>query len=63
MWCARQLFTATDDDAAVAAVNALADGDEFADVESQYGVPDDTVEQATEGTEAGGDDRRRHDER
>ena len=47
-----QLFTATDEDAAVAAVNALADGDEFADVESQYGVPDDTVEQATEGTEA-----------
>ena len=47
-----QLFTATDEDAAVAAVNALADGDEFADVESRYGVPDDTVEQATEGTEA-----------
>jgi hypothetical protein len=47
-----QLFTATDEDAAVAAVNALADGDEFADVESRYGVPDDTIEQATEGTDA-----------
>ncbi len=47
-----QLFTATDSDAAVAAVNALADGDEFADVESRYGVPDDTIEQATEGTDA-----------
>ena len=45
-----QILTATDEDAAVLAVHALADGDEFADVESRYGVPDDTVEQATEGT-------------